>query len=109
MVEKMEKNTTLKALDAYKLTKFQKKVLIATFNIPKGETRSYKQIAVAAGYPNAFRAVGSVMKINPLAPKIPCHRVVKSSGEIGNYSGKGGKLRKLQLLRHENAKIVNLR
>ncbi len=99
----MAKNTTLKRLDAYKLTKFQKKVLIATFHIPKGQTRTYKQIAISAGYPHAYRAVGSVMKMNPLAPQIPCHRVVKSSGEIGNYSGKGGPKGKITMLKAEGA------
>jgi O-6-methylguanine DNA methyltransferase len=56
-----------------------------------------------AGYPGAARAVGSVMKINPLAPMIPCHRVVRSDGSIGNYSAKGGAKKKLELLRKEHA------
>ena len=99
----MAKNTTIKELEEYNLTDFQKKVLLATFKIPKGQTRSYKQIAHAIGHPKAYRAVGSVLKINPLAPKIPCHRVIKSSGEAGNFSGKGGPKGKIAMLRKEKA------
>lgn len=99
----MSKNTTISELDGYDLTDFQKKVLLATFKIPKGQTRSYKQIAQSIGHPNAYRAVGSVLKINPLAPRIPCHRVIKSSGEIGNFSGKGGPEGKIAMLRKEKA------
>ncbi len=86
-----------------KLTQFQKKVLLATLVIPKGETRTYKEIAIAVGRPNAYRAVGSVMRMNPFAPTVPCHRVVRSNGDIGNYSGKGGRRTKEQFLRSEGA------
>ncbi len=99
----MDRKTVLRKLGRYNLTGFQRKVLIATFSIPKGQTRSYKQVAAMAGYPNAARAVGSVMKMNPLAPTIPCHRVIKSSGETGNYSGKGGKQGKVLMLKKEHA------
>lgn len=99
----MERSATTKRLETSGLTDFQKKVLMATFKIPKGETRTYKQIAQAAGYPKAYRAVGSVMKMNPFAPEIPCHRVIKSSGELGNYSGKGGKKGKERILVREGA------
>ncbi len=82
---------------------FQLDVLMATYDIPKGETRTYKEIAVAVGRPRAFRAVGSTLKINPLAPVVPCHRVIKSDGSIGNYTAPGGSRRKMTMLKAENA------
>lgn len=84
------------------MTRFQKKVLMALCKVPKGETITYKELAKRAGYPDAYRAVGSVMRINPMAPTIPCHRVIKSNGSIGNYSGKGGVRAKRRLLEDEN-------
>lgn len=99
----METSTTTKRLEMSNLTDFQKKVLAATSRIPKGETRTYKQIAESIGNPKAYRAVGSALKINPFAPEIPCHRVIRSSGELGNYSGRGGKGGKRMLLISEGA------
>lgn len=93
----------VRKLEGYTLTPFQRKVLLATFTIPEGETRTYKQIADMAGYPGAARAVGSVMRMNPLAPVIPCHRVIRSDGRIGNYSAPGGRKKKIALLKKEHA------
>lgn len=101
----MDARTARKLLERYDLTDFQKKVLVATATIPKGETRTYKQIAAAVRKPGAYRAVGSVMRINPLAPMIPCHRVVKSDGSLGNYSAKGGTKTKRMMLLKEGAHI----
>ena len=100
---KMGKPAIIRRLERSNLTKFQKRVLAETLKIPKGETRSYKQIAEAAGRPRAYRAVGSVMKMNPFAPTIPCHRVIKSSGQLGNYSAPGGTRKKMEMLKEENA------
>jgi methylated-DNA-[protein]-cysteine S-methyltransferase len=99
----MKNQTTIKKLEKYNLTKFQKKVLIATMSIKKGETRSYKEIAEQIGSPNAYRAVGSALKKNPLTIEIPCHRVIKSGGLLGNYSGKSGREGKYRLLHAEGA------
>jgi methylated-DNA-[protein]-cysteine S-methyltransferase len=99
----MERKEILRKLEGYTLTPFQKKVLLATFSIPEGETRTYKQIAEIAGYPGAAKAVGSVMRMNPLAPTIPCHRVIRSDGSIGNYSAPGGRKKKIALLKNEHA------
>ena len=77
------------------LTKFQKKVLLATLDIPRGEVRSYAWVARKAGLPRSQRAVGQVMSINPYAPQVPCHRVIASDGSIGGYSGGLAKKRKL--------------
>jgi methylated-DNA-[protein]-cysteine S-methyltransferase len=90
-------------LEKCKLTKFQKDVLIATLAVPRGETRTYKEIAIAANRPRAYRAVGTALRLNPLAPSIPCHRVVRSDGDIGNYSASGGRKTKERLLRLEGA------
>ncbi|MDE1798728.1 MAG: MGMT family protein [Candidatus Micrarchaeota archaeon] len=87
-----------------KLTPFQRKVLAAVYRIPRGEVRTYAQVARAAGHPNAARAVGSVMKMNPYAPQVPCHRVVRSDGSLGHYSGKGGMAGKRKLLCQEGVK-----
>lgn len=68
-------------------TDFQKNVWDALLQIPYGETRSYQEIAELIGSPRATRAVGTANAHNPLCIFIPCHRVIRSSGEIGGYSG----------------------
>ncbi len=99
-----EKERLLRKLDRYGLTPFQKSVLKATLDIPRGEVRTYKQIAQAVGRPRAYRAVGTALRNNPLAVQIPCHRVIKSSGELGEYSGSAaGTKRKGELLAMEGA------
>ena len=100
-MEGARKAAIMKRLEKYNMTRFQTSVLRAALEIPKGEVRTYKQIAARIGHPNAYRAVGSALKMNPLAPTIPCHRVVKSGGELGNYSGRGGKAGKRKLLEIE--------
>lgn len=67
-------------------TPFQLKVYRQVAAIPYGETRSYSEIALSVGHPNAYRAVGTVMSHNRLPLVIPCHRVVASSG-LGGYGG----------------------
>ncbi len=73
----------------YKLngTDFQKKVWSALCNIPYGETRSYKEIAVAVGNPKASRAVGMANNKNPITVIVPCHRVIGTSGKLVEYAG----------------------
>ncbi len=75
-------------LDNY--TNFQKKILQTVRKIPYGETRSYKKVAEEAGYPRAYRAVGNTMRNNPLPLILPCHRIIKSNGMLGGFSGKEG-------------------
>ena len=82
-------------------TKFQIKVWKAIKKIPKGETRSYKEIAISIEKPNASRAVANACGKNPYPISIPCHRVIKSNGDIGGYSAKGGIKKKKILLRKE--------
>jgi O-6-methylguanine DNA methyltransferase len=92
--EKIKKNSNL--------TPFQKKVLIVTMNIPRGEVRSYAWVAQKAGSPKAARAAGQALGKNPYAPDVPCHRVVASTGSIGGYSG--GIMKKKRLLKKEGIK-----
>ena len=83
-------------------TKFQLKVWNYLKKIPKGEVRSYLEVAKAIGKPRAYRAVANAVGNNPFPPKIPCHRVIKSNGMLGGYSGKGGVKEKKRLLFSEN-------
>ena len=86
-------------------TKFQIKVWKYLISIPKGSIRTYKQVAIAIRCPKAARAVANACAKNPYAPKIPCHRVIRSDGALGGYSGRGGMRQKLKLLRSEKVPI----
>ncbi|HEV7424108.1 MAG TPA: MGMT family protein [Candidatus Paceibacterota bacterium] len=79
-------------------TEFQKKVWMAISKIPKGKVITYKELATKIGKPKAIRAVANAVGANPMAPLIPCHRVVRSDGTLGGYSGKGGVKTKRVLL-----------
>ncbi|RKY33002.1 MAG: hypothetical protein DRP68_03210 [Candidatus Omnitrophota bacterium] len=68
------------------MKEFEKKVLRAVLKIPLGEVCTYKDIAKRVGKPSAWRAVGNVLKKNPFPLFIPCHRVIKSNGQLGEYS-----------------------
>lgn len=87
-MKKAEKTFTEKVRDIVRL-------------IPKGKTMTYGQVAAKAGNERASRVVGSVMKAN-YDPKIPCHRVLRSDGKIGDYN-RGGSAAKLKLLKEEGA------
>ena len=82
-------------------TKFQIKVWKYLKNIPRGQVRTYKQVAIGIKSPKSARAVANACAKNPYAPKIPCHRVIRSDGGLGGYSGRGGIRQKLKLLRSE--------
>jgi methylated-DNA-[protein]-cysteine S-methyltransferase len=86
-------------------TSFQKKVWKELKKIPYGETRSYKEIAHAIGHPQSARAVANACAKNPYAPTVPCHRVVRSDGNLGGYSAKGGIKKKAELLRLESQNV----
>lgn len=83
-------------------TSFQIKVWEELLKIPKGETSTYKEIAINLGSPKAARAVANACGKNPYPVAVPCHRVVRSDGSIGGYSGPGGVKRKKELLDREN-------
>ena len=86
-------------------TKFQLKVWAYLRKIPRGSTKTYYQVAKAIGKPLATRAVANAIGKNPYAPKIPCHRVIRSDGSLGGYSGKGGVKAKRFLLKKEGIRL----
>ena len=86
-------------------TKFQLKVWKYLKTIPKGTIKTYKQVAIAIKSPKSARAVANACGKNPYAPKIPCHRVIRSDGSLGGYSGKGGVKTKRFLLKKEGIKL----
>ena len=86
-------------------TKFQLKVWKYLITIPKGRVKTYKEVEIAIKKPKAARAVANACAKNPYAPKIPCHRVIRSDGGLGGYSGRGGIRQKLKLLRSEKVSI----
>jgi methylated-DNA-[protein]-cysteine S-methyltransferase len=86
-------------------THFQLKVWNYLKRIPKGKVKSYFEVAKAIRKPRAFRAVANAIGKNPYPIKIPCHRVIRSDGSLGGYSGKGGIKEKKRLLKLENVFI----
>ena len=82
-------------------TKFQAKVWSYLAKIPRGTVKTYAQVAKGIGKPLAARSVANAIGKNPYAPKIPCHRVIRSDGSLGGYSGKGGIKTKKFLLKRE--------
>ena len=86
-------------------SKFQLKVWHYLKSIPKGTVKTYKQVAIAIKSPKSARAAANACGKNPYPPKIPCHRVIRSDGGLGGYSGRGGIKTKLRLLRSEKVDI----
>ena len=82
-------------------TKFQLKVWKYLKKIPRGSVKTYSEVAKAIGMPLAVRAVANAIGKNPYPPKVPCHRVIRSDGSLGGYSGEGGIEKKKQLLIQE--------
>jgi len=82
-------------------TTLQIKVWKYLKTIPKGQTRTYKQVAIAIKKPKAIRAVANAVGKNPYPIVIPCHRVIRSDGKLGGYSGPGGLKIKKKLLKKE--------
>lgn len=83
-----------------KVKTFKEKVFEVLKKIPKGKTLTYKQVAMKAGSPNAYRAVGTIISKN-YDPKIPCHRVIGSDGQMHGYNR--GIKNKVALLKEEGA------
>ncbi len=82
-------------------TKFQLKVWDFLKKIPKGTVKTYSEVAEAIGKPLAVRAVANAIGKNPYPIRIPCHRVIRSDGSLGGYSGTGGVNKKKNLLKKE--------
>ena len=88
-------------LQQVKGTAFQLKVWTYLKKIPRGSVKTYSQVAKGIGKPLAVRAVANAIGKNPCAPRIPCHRVIRSDRSLGGYSGKGGIRTKKLLLKKE--------
>ena len=86
-------------------TKFQIKVWNYLKTIPKGKVKTYKQVAIGINMPKSARAVANACGKNPYAPKIPCHRVIRSDGTLGGFSAAGGIKAKKKLLKKEGFSI----
>ena len=86
-------------------TPFQRKVWKALRGIKKGTVISYAELAQRVGCPKAVRAVANAVGKNPCAPEVPCHRVIRSDGGLGGYSGKGGVAAKKKLLKQEGVAL----
>ena len=82
-------------------TTLQIKVWKYLKTIPKGQTRTYKQVAISIKKPKAIRAVANAVGKNPYPIVIPCHRVIRSDGKLGGYSAPGGLKLKKKLLNKE--------
>ncbi len=91
------------ALDA--CSDFDRSVYAATRAIPPGETRTYGQLAAAAGQPRAAQAAGLAMARNPCPIVIPCHRVMGADGRLVGFSAPGGLATKVRLLEIERAAV----
>lgn len=72
--------------------------------VPKGKVTTYKEIAKVFKS-KAYRAVGNAMNKNPYAPKVPCHRVIRNNGEVGDFAS--GTKNKIKLLKKEGIEIKN--
>ncbi len=83
---------------------FREKVLEIVRGIKKGEVMTYKEVALKSGSKNASRAVGSLMK-NNYDITVPCHRVVRSDGKVGDYN-RGGRLKKIEILKKEGVIFI---
>ena len=82
-------------------SQFQIKVWKYLKTIPKGKVKTYKQVAIGINKPKSARAVANACGKNPYSPKIPCHRVIRSDGTLGGFSGPGGLKAKQRLLKKE--------
>ena len=69
--------------------------------IPKGKVKTYKEVAIGINSSKSARAVANACGKNPYAPKVPCHRVIRSDGKLGGYSAPGGIKTKKKLLKKE--------
>jgi O-6-methylguanine DNA methyltransferase len=86
------------------MTSFSKKVIAVVAKIKEGQTLTYKEVAKRAGSPNAYRAVGTIMRTYDSSKiKIPCHRVVRSDGKPGEY--RWGAMKKRKMLAKEFARL----
>jgi O-6-methylguanine DNA methyltransferase len=88
-------------VDLRAVTSFQREVLLAACQIPRGQVRTYADVARQIGRPKAARAVGQALASNPVPIVVPCHRVLAADGSLRGYTGGGGLRTKRQLLKLE--------
>lgn len=88
-----------------KRVSFRERVYAVVAKIPRGKVMTYGEVAKRAGRPGAARAVGTAMKENPYPKRVPCHRVVRADGSIGEYAF-GGPKAKLKKLQSEGVKFL---
>jgi O-6-methylguanine DNA methyltransferase len=93
--------------DLSSVTEFERAVLLKAREIPRGEVRTYGWIAAQIGHPRAVRAVGTALRKNPIPILIPCHRVVRSDGHIGEYA-LGGSDNKRAILAAEGLQVLDI-
>ena len=114
----MKKLYHITAEDEKKLAKlsiYQQAILQLLAEVPKGKVTTYGDLAKELSRrdskwsPNASRAVGTTMKNNPCGPQIPCHRVIRSDGTVGNFRGgaKGATEEKIAMLREEGVSVLD--
>jgi O-6-methylguanine DNA methyltransferase len=94
--------------DLRSVTQFERAVLLKAREIPRGEVRTYGWIAAQIGRPAAVRAVGTALRKNPVPVLIPCHRVVRSDGAVGDYA-LGGSQAKRAILAAEGLPADQIR
>lgn len=87
------------------LMTYAEKILALTAQIPRGKITTYKELSIRAGSPRSYRACGNALNKNPHPITVPCHRVVKTNGELGGYAL--GASKKARLLRSEGINIKN--
>ena len=87
------------------MSEFRDRILKLVTMVPKGKVTTYKELARAMGNPKAYRAVANALARNPFPIKIPCHRVIRSNGEVGGYIL--GVRRKIKLLLWEGIEVEN--
>ena len=101
--------TALNALDAVPVLQaggeFRQRCWQQLRSVKAGDIVSYVELATLAGNPKASRAAGTAMATNTVAPFVPCHRVLRKDGKIGNYSATGGSETKATLLAHEGLDV----
>ena len=84
-------------------TAFERRVYAVVRRIPRGDVRSYRWVATQLGNPGLARAVGQALKRNPWAPRVPCHRVIRSDGSLGGFAW--GVAKKRRLLAAEQRRV----
>ena len=111
----MYKSTAEDEKKLEELSEYQASILRILAEVPKGKVTTYGDLAMELARrdkrwsPNASRAVGTTMKNNPCAPQVPCHRVIKSDGRIGNFRGgaEGAVDEKIKMLQSEGVVVTS--